>query len=76
MIDLLKTLTSKPNVSTKDVKMKELLAGLAKLPIMKIDHPISIYYGYKLYDIIKIIRNDRYLSVLTPKSIMYRVVMY
>lgn len=62
---------------TKD-KTKELLVTLkterSKLPNIKTIDATSKYFGFSASEVIRIDRTDRYVSILSPKSVNYRVV--
>jgi DNA-directed RNA polymerase subunit H (RpoH/RPB5) len=59
----------------KGAKLVEMKTDLSKLPIMKINDPIARYYGWSAGDLIEITRHDSAISILTPKTINYRVVV-
>lgn len=57
------------------LKMQELKTNSHKLPIIKLKEPIIKYYGWKIGDLICIERNDFTVSILSPKSANYRIVI-
>ncbi len=56
-------------------KLAEWKVDISKLLIIESTDPIVKYYGWTPGQVIRIYRNDDYISVLTPKSINYRVVL-
>lgn len=63
-------------VPKEEVKslLEKLKVDKSKLPIAKLSDASIKYYGCNVGDIIKIYRTDRYVSILSPKSLNYRVV--
>jgi DNA-directed RNA polymerase subunit H (RpoH/RPB5) len=55
--------------------LNEMKVSISLLPLMKQDEPIAKYYGWPVGSVIRIYRNDDYISILSPKSINYRVVI-
>lgn len=56
-------------------KLIQMKSNKSQLLIINIIDPIVRYYGWKAGDIIKIHRNDQAVSILSPKSYNYRVVV-
>lgn len=59
----------------KAAKLAAMKTDLSKLLIIKINDPIIRYYGWSPGDLIEVTRVDSGISVLTPKTINYRVVV-
>jgi DNA-directed RNA polymerase subunit H (RpoH/RPB5) len=55
-------------------KLLELKADLSKLLIIKVDDPIVRYYGWQAGGLVRVYRNDESVSILSSKSINYRVI--
>lgn len=56
-------------------KLKELKADVSKLLIIKSTDPIVQYYNWSVGGIVRVFREDYSISILTPKSINYRVIV-
>ena len=55
-------------------KLHELKADLSKLLIIKSDDPVVRYYGWKAGGLVRVYRNDESVSILSSRSINYRVI--
>jgi DNA-directed RNA polymerase subunit H (RpoH/RPB5) len=55
-------------------KLKELKADIGKLLIIKSTDPIVKYYNWPVEGIVRIFREDYTVSILSPKSVNYRVI--
>lgn len=55
-------------------KLREMKVSIHMLPLIPLDDAVVKYYGWEVGDLIRIHRDDSYISVLVPKSINYRVV--
>lgn len=55
-------------------KLLELKADLSKLLIIKVDDPIVRYYGWQAGGLVRVYRNDESVSILSSKSVNYRVI--
>lgn len=55
-------------------KLKELKADITKLLIIKANDPIVQYYNWPIGRVVRIYREDYVVSILSPKSINYRVI--
>lgn len=58
-----------------ELKLRELRVDRSKLLIIKIDDPVIRYYGWTSGGIVRVHRNDESVSILSPKSINYRVIV-
>lgn len=56
-------------------KLRELRVDLSKLLILKVDDPVVRYYGWTAGNLVRIHRDDQTVSILSPKSINYRVIV-
>lgn len=56
-------------------KLQELKADLSKLLIIRSTDPIVRYYGWSAGSLVRIHRDDQAISILSPKSINYRVIV-
>lgn len=56
-------------------KVRELKVDKSKLLILRFDDPIVRYYGWIPGNVVRVIRDDYNLSILSPKSINYRVIV-
>lgn len=56
-------------------KLVEMKVDISKLLIIKVDDPICKYYGWSSGGIVRVHRNDSSLSILSPKSINYRIIV-
>jgi len=56
-------------------KLQEMRTDPSRLPIIRQGDPMVRYYGWRHGDIIKTIRHDYGVSLLSPMSINYRVVV-
>lgn len=56
-------------------KLQELKVNVGGLLIMKMDDAIAKYYGWLPGSLIRIRRQDNYVSVLSPDSINYRILI-
>lgn len=54
--------------------LEKLKVDKSKLPIARLNDETVKYYGWTVGDMIKIYRTDRHVSILSPKSLNYRVV--
>jgi DNA-directed RNA polymerase I, II, and III subunit RPABC1 len=59
----------------KQKVLSDLKVDITKLLLIKVDDPIVRYYGWPVGGVVRIHRDDRYISILTPKSINYRVIV-
>lgn len=55
--------------------MVELKISKEKLPSLKYDDPVAKHYGFSLGDVVRIIRTERYVSVLAKTGCNYRIVV-
>ena len=55
-------------------KLQEMKVELSKLPLISEKDPVVRYYGWQAGGLVCIYRDDRSISILTPKSITYRVI--
>ena len=55
--------------------LREMKITRMKLPLLQITDPISKYYGFKIGDMIRVIRDDDELNLIATESINYRVVV-
>lgn len=64
-------------LSPEEAKLKlvELKVDISKLLILRADDAIVRYYGWSAGGIVRIHRDDQYISILAPKSINYRVIV-
>lgn len=53
--------------------LNEMKASKMQLPLMKTSDPVAQYYGWPPGSIIRIYRNDDSVSILSPRSINYRI---
>lgn len=58
-----------------DAKLRELKVDISKLLIIRAEDPVVKYYGWKSGSLVKITRDDSLVSILTPISINYRIVV-
>ena len=56
-------------------KLLEMKADVSKLLIIKTTDPVVRYYGWPVGGLVKIYRDDSAISVLSPKSINYRIII-
>lgn len=56
-------------------KLVELKADLTKLLLIKVTDPVIRYYGWSVGGLVRVYRNDQSISVLSPESINYRVIV-
>ena len=56
-------------------KLRELRVDLSKLLILKVSDPVVKYYGWTAGNLIRVHRDDQAVSILSPKSINYRVIV-
>lgn len=56
-------------------KLRELRVDLSKLLILKVDDPVVRYYGWTAGNLVRVHRNDQTVSILSNKSINYRVIV-
>ncbi len=56
-------------------KLREMKVEKSKIIILRSDDPIVKYYGWSVESIIAIHRDDSSVSILSPKSINYRVIV-
>jgi DNA-directed RNA polymerase subunit H (RpoH/RPB5) len=56
-------------------KLRELRVDLSKLLIIKVNDPVVRYYGWTAGNIVRVHRDDQTISILSPKSINYRVIV-
>lgn len=59
----------------KRAKMSEMKVNASKLLIIRESDPIVRYYGWKSGGLVKIERDDSEISILTPRSINYRIIV-
>lgn len=55
--------------------LKEMKVDISKMPIIKLTDPIVQYYGWPVGGLVRLHRNDRAVSILTARSINYRVIV-
>ena len=55
-------------------KLKEMKADIGKLLIIKQSDPIVQYFNWPLGGIVRVFREDYTVSILSPKSVNYRVI--
>ena len=55
--------------------LKQLRVDLSKLPIIYSKDPVIRYYGWESGRVVRVHRNDQAVSVLSPNSINYRVIV-
>jgi len=58
-----------------EAKMKELKVDMKQLLIIRQDDPIVRYYGWHAGGIVRVNRDDYTVSILSPKSINYRIIV-
>lgn len=56
-------------------KLREMKTSAAYIPLMKSNDPIAKYYGWIAGNLIRIHRDDQVVSILSPKSINYRILV-
>lgn len=56
-------------------KLIELKATLSGIIICRVTDPVIKYYGWTAGNLVRIYRDDEYVSVLSPKSVNYRVIV-
>jgi len=56
-------------------KLRELRVDLSKLLIIKVDDPVVRYYGWTAGYLVRVHRDDQSVSILSSKSINYRVIV-
>lgn len=70
--------TPRHELLSKEEKIKvlqEFKTSISNLPLINLKDPIIKYYGWLPGGLVRIFRNDGSLSVLTPNSIGYRVIV-
>lgn len=55
-------------------KLAELKVDLSKLLIIRVNDPVVRYYGWQSGGLVRVYRNDESVSILSSKSINYRVI--
>ena len=56
-------------------KLRELRVDPSKVLIIKVNDPVVRYYGWSAGGLVRIYRDDSFISVLAPKSINYRIIV-
>lgn len=59
----------------KTQKLLEMKVDPTKLLIIKLDDPVVRYYGWPVGGVVQIYRDDIAISILSPKSINYRIIV-
>lgn len=59
----------------KIAKLREMKVDISKLLIIKATDPVVRYYGWAPGGLVRIHRNDSSVSILTPQSINYRIII-